>query len=75
MEGNMTNTDWTNEHEEAKKHFMETYITFPPLEPSWERQQLKELVWEKAYREGQLVFVPASTERKAHFRLKEVIRG
>jgi hypothetical protein len=68
---NATNIkEWTKEHEEAKQEFIEKYL-FPDWKPSWERKQLREILWEKALKEGQLVFVPAG-ERKAYFRLKDV---
>jgi len=62
--------EWTKEHEEARQVFMEKYI-LPNWHPSMERRLLRELIWEKALKDGHLVWVPEG-ERKAHFKYKEL---
>jgi hypothetical protein len=59
-------TNWTPEHEEAKRVFMEKYM-FGDMKDSTELRLLREIIWEAAWKKRILEYI-SEGERKAHFK-------
>lgn len=48
-------------NEAAKAHFLKTYLHPKP--------RFAEMIWKRLYASDQVVFVPSTSKRKAHYKL------